>query len=68
MTARVGAGAINTVRRPLILPPQGYTPAQALSLDVPGDPPPALVEALAAIIRRVALEEIGAYDSPTTAS
>jgi len=42
---------------PLLLPPEGHTPEQAEALEVPAEPPPALVEALAAIIRRLALEE-----------
>ncbi len=42
----------------LLLPPEGYSAEQAAALEVPAEPPPALVEALAAIVRRLAVEEL----------
>lgn len=61
--ARVPSGPAQP-RPPRRLPPAGMTLAQANALLVPNELPPALAQALAAILRRVLAEDDGAILPP----
>lgn len=45
-------------RRPALLPPDGLTLAQAQTLRVPAECPPALLAVLVDIVRRVTIEPV----------
>ena len=45
------------IPQPHLISPTSLTAAQAQAMPIPADPPPALVNALAAILRRLAIEQ-----------
>lgn len=47
---------LECIPQPYLIAPTGLTAEQAKAIPIPADPPPALANALAAILRRLAIE------------